>query len=139
MSTTTTDTPSTGTPADERGLDLTEVIDAHLAAYCDPDAARRQATVARVWANDGHLLDPPFDGRGPAEIAAMTDAVLAHYPDHTFARTTAVDAHHAFARYGWALTAPDGAAAVTGTDFVEVDPTGRITRIVGFFGDPQPA
>jgi hypothetical protein len=69
----------------------------------------------------------------------MTDAVLAHYPDHTFTRTTAVDAHHTFARYGWALNGPDGTAAVTGTDFVEVDASGRLTRIVGFFGDPVPA
>ena len=114
--------------------DTTTLVDTHLVAYAEPDAARRTELLAQVWAADGQLLDPPFDGTGVDAISALTDAVLAHYPGHTFRRTTAVDEHHGFARYGWELVAADGAVAVAGTDVAEVR-DGRIVRIVAFFGE----
>ena len=63
----------------------------------------------------------------------------AHFPGHTFRRTTAVDSHHDVARYGWELVGPDGAVAMAGLDVAEFGADGRITRVVGFFGDLQPA
>jgi len=114
------------------------LVDIHLAAYAEPDRARRTDLLGQVWADAGQLLDPPFDGTGIAAIADLADAVLQHYPAHTFRRTTAVDEHHTFSRYGWELVGPDGAVAVTGTDVAEVV-DGRIVRIVGFFGDLVPA
>ena len=114
---------------------LTAVIDSHLEAYALADADRRNAIVSASWnADDGELTDPPMAGRGHAEISALADVVVTHYAGHRFERTTAVDAHHAFARYGWNLVAPDGSVAVSGTDFVEFDDEGRLLRIVGFFG-----
>ena len=115
--------------------DLTIIIDTHLAAYCEPDANRRAELVATAWSPDGSLIDPPLDGTGHEAIAALTDTVLQHYPDHFFRRTTAVDAHHGFARYGWAMVAADGSTTLTGTDVASVGDDGRLTRIVGFFGE----
>ena len=114
-------------------VDLEATIDAHLAGYCEPDADRRLELLRSAWAADGVLVDPPFDGTGPEGVAALVDAVLGHYPDHTFRRTTAVDAHHEYARYGWELVAADGSVAVAGTDFVTVDGDGKLATIVGFF------
>ena len=124
----TTTTPVAGTPT------LSVAVDTHLKAYCEPDPATRAELLAAVWAPTGALFDPPFEGEGLDAIAAMTDVVLTHYAGHTFHRTTDVDAHHTFGRYGWELVAPDGTVAVTGTDIVEFDAEGRLTRIVGFFG-----
>lgn len=124
----TTTTPVAGTPT------LSVAVDTHLKAYCEPDPATRAELLAAVWAPTGALFDPPFEGEGLDAIAAMTDVVLTHYAGHTFRRTTDIDAHHTFARYGWELVAPDGTVAVTGTDIVEIDAEGRLTRIVGFFG-----
>ena len=101
------------------------VVDLHLRAYCEPDAARRAELFAAAWHADGTLVDPPFDGAGLEALAGMTDVVLTHYPAHTFRRTTGIDAHHAFARYGWSLDAPDGTVAVTGTDIAEFGDDGR--------------
>jgi hypothetical protein len=100
---------------------------------------RRSQLVESVWHTDGALIDPPFEGAGHAGIAAMTDVVLSNYASHTFRRTTAVDAHHNFARYGWELVDTDGTAAVRGTDIVEIDSAGLLVRIIGFFGDLIPA
>jgi hypothetical protein len=116
------------------GISPADVIDAHLEAYALADTDRRDALVAANWNADGELLDPPLEGRGRAEISALADAVLAHFPGHRFVRTTAVDAHHGFARYEWELVGPDGAVAVSGTDIVQFDEDGKLLRIVGFFG-----
>ena len=119
-------------------VDLESTVDTHLAGYCEPDAGRRLELLADGVGPDGQLIDPPFDGTGHDGIAEMVDAVLGHYPAHTFRRTSGVDAHHAFARYGWELVAPDGTVAVAGTDVVTLDADGRIAEIVGFFGELPP-
>ena len=129
MSTDTT--PSTTTS-------ITATIDAHLQAYAMADADQRDQLVASNWNADGELLDPPLEGRGHAEISALADAVLAHFAGHRFERTTAVDAHHGFARYGWDLVAPDGTIAMNGVDVVQFDEAGKLLRIVGFFGPMEP-
>jgi len=114
---------------------LAATIDTHLAAYCEPNPERRSELIAASWSSNATLIDPPFDGEGHEGIAAMAGIVLTHYVDHTFRRTTAIDAHHTFARYGWELVGPDGTVAVNGTDIAELDDDGRLVRIVGFFGD----
>ena len=116
--------------------DTTRIVDTYLAGYCEPDAARRALLVAEAWSTNGELFDPPFEAAGHGGIAALTDVVLAHFPAHTFRRTTGVDAHHTFARYGWELVAADGTVAVAGTDVVEFAADGRLARVVGFFGEP---
>ena len=117
---------------------ITETIDQHLNAYALADADRRIALVVANWNTDGELFDPPLEGRGHAEINALTDVVLTHYAGHRFARTTVIDAHHGFARYGWDLVGPDGTAAVSGIDIAQFDDAGKLLRIVGFFGPLEP-
>jgi hypothetical protein len=117
---------------------ITETIDQHLEAYALADVDRRNLLVASNWNADGELLDPPLEGRGHAEISALADIVLTHYAGHRFARTTMVDAHHGFARYGWDLVGPDGTVAVKGIDIVQFDDAGKLLRIVGFFGSLEP-
>ena len=114
------------------------LIDTHLDAYCEPDAARRAELVASVWAPDGELLDPPLVAAGQEELVAITEVVLTHYPDHRFRRTSACDEHHGFVRYEWELAAADGSVAVAGTDIAQLSPEGRLSRIVGFFGPVPP-
>ena len=118
--------------------EITETIDTHLAGYCEADPERRRALLDQVWAADGEFVDPPLEGRGPEAIAALVDAVLQHFPDHRFRRTSEVDVHHGHARYAWELVGPDGpdgTVAITGLDVATLDADGRLTRIIGFFGE----
>ena len=126
----TTPTETAVTETDE----ITRIVDVHLAAYCEPDAATRAALVAAAWATDGRLMDPPFEGTGHAAIAALADTVLAHFPAHTFRRTTAVEHHHGVGRYGWELVSAAGEVSVAGIDIVDFAPDGTLQRVVGFFG-----
>ena len=75
-------------------MNIDEIIDAHLAAYGEPDDARRAGLVKELWAADGSLIDPPFDGTGHEAIAGLGAILQQHYAGHTFRRTTAVDAPH---------------------------------------------
>jgi hypothetical protein len=119
--------------------DIATTIDTHLTAYCEPDPAKRTELLRSVWTSAGELVDPPMAAASVEEIAGLVDTVLTHYPDHRFQRTTAVDEHHGFARYGWALVSAEGTTAVAGTDFAQLDADGRLVRVIGFFGEPEAA
>lgn len=114
---------------------VTTVVDTHLAAYGEPDAERRAALIAEVWAEDGQLVDPPLTGEGHDGIDQLAAAVQGQFAGHAFRRTTAVDEHHGHLRYGWELVAPGGDVALAGLDVAELAPDGRLRRIVGFFGE----
>jgi hypothetical protein len=114
--------------------DITTTIDTYLEAYGETDAGRRRELIEQIWAHDGQLIDPPLDAAGREAISAMASAVQGQFPGHSFRRTSAVDAHHGFARYGWDLVAADGSVTVSGMDVAELD-DGQLRRVVGFFGD----
>lgn len=124
---------------DQRTANRTEtLVDAHLAAYCEPDAQRRQQAIARLWSREGRLVDPPFESSGHDGIAGQAALLVTQFPGHRFQRTTALDEHHGFVRYGWKLVDAAGSVAAEGIDVLELDVDGRIGRVVGFFG-AQPA
>ena len=117
---------------------LEKMVDTHLAAYGEPDAARRMALIREVWRDGARLVDPPLESAGYVGIADQAATLLAQFPGHRFERSTALDAHHQFIRYGWKLVNPAGEAVLAGVDFMDLDVDGRIGRVVGFFG-AQPA
>ncbi|MCU1501782.1 MAG: hypothetical protein JWM12_1136 [Ilumatobacteraceae bacterium] len=116
-------------------LTIDAVIDTNLTAYGNPDATSRQQQLARVWAADGKLIDPPIDGAGLDGIDQMMAAVQGQFPGHTFRRTSGIDAHHGVARYSWELLGPEGNVALVGLDVAELAEDGKLARIVGFMGD----
>ena len=63
----------------------------------------------------------PFKAVG---VKVVADSVT--YAGHTFRRTTKVDAHHGFARYGWELVGPDGSVAVAGLDVIRLADDGKL-------------
>jgi hypothetical protein len=113
---------------------IEQLVDRHLAAYCEPDAARRAQAIRETWNAQGRLVDPPMEAAGHQGIADQAATLLSHYPQHRFERTTSVDAHHGFVRYGWRLVDGNGAAVLQGVDFAELDVDGKLARVVGFFG-----
>jgi hypothetical protein len=115
--------------------EITTTIDTYLEAYGEADSTRRLELIEQVWAADGQLVDPPLDAAGHDAISNMAAAVQGQFPGHRFRRSTDVDAHHGFARYGWELVSADGTVAVSGVDIAEVDDA-RLRRVIGFFGEP---
>ncbi len=114
--------------------DITHTVDTYLAAWNETDADARDALIARAWVVDGHLVDPPLEGRGHRGIGEMAEAMHAHYPGHRFRRASGVDTHHDAVRFAWELVGPDGAVALAGVDVGLLGDDGRLARITGFFG-----
>jgi hypothetical protein len=118
--------------------DVTATIDTYLSAWNEKDPARRKDLIGRVWAPDGRLTDPPLAAEGHSGISDMAAALQAQFPGHRFRRASGVDMHHEYLRFRWELVSPEGAVALTGFDFGELNADGRLRRIAGFFGDlPQ--
>jgi hypothetical protein len=113
---------------------IQRLIDDYLAAYGEPDQARRSDAVKRLWADDAQLIDPPLAARGHAQIVAQADQLLAQFPGHRFRRSSGIDAHHGLARYAWQLLSPAGQVVLEGCDFAQVDGAGRLAQVAGFFG-----
>jgi hypothetical protein len=110
------------------------IVDSHLAAYCEPHAPTRVAVFGKLWNAQGRLVDPPLESRGHDGMSEQAAALIQQFPGHRFVRTTAVDRHHEFARYGWELRNATGSRVLEGVDFLALDVDGRIMNVVGFFG-----
>ena len=107
-------------------------VEAYIATWNETDAARRQAGVARAWAEAGRYRDPLMASDGHAGIDAMLAAVQARFPGFVLKRTSAVDCHNDCARFAWSLGPAAGPAVVEGVDFCALSPEGRLVSVVGF-------
>ena len=130
MTNTTTTQPTSTT-------DLEAVIDRYVESFGEADAAERTALARATWTDDGQLVDPLIDARGPEAISAAIGDLRAQMPDHSLTRTTTIDAHHDHARFGWSVVAPDGTVAISGIDVVTIADDGRLRTAIGFFGVPD--
>jgi len=113
---------------------ISTTIDTLFAMWNEEDATHRAKLVETVWAEEGHLVDPPLDGQGHAGINDMVAAVQRQFPGHRFRRSTGIDAHHDTLRYGWELVGPDGTVVATGLDVGQLAEDGRLRRVNGFLG-----
>ena len=114
---------------------LTHLIDRYCAVWNESDPNRRRELLAGVWASDGRYTDPSVDAPTAAALLTHIASVVARRPGSRVVRTTAVDAHHGLARFGWHVVQADGTSLPDGLDIAELSPDGtQIRRIVGFFG-----
>ncbi len=124
---------NTETPTDT--TELTAVVDAYLASLSETDPDVRAALVAQAYDPAARFVDPLQDHKGHDALAGIAPAVNELYPGATFRRTSGVDAHHEFARFGWELVNEDGSLVIDGIDVCSIAPDGRLAGVAGFFGD----
>src|SRR4051794_22954115 len=96
-------------------LDMT-AIDRYLAALNEDDETTRLTLVEQAFTPDATFADPLLEAAGHEEIAGLAPVVQAQFPGARFRRTTEVDAHHEYIRFGWELRAEDGSVIVGGVD-----------------------
>jgi hypothetical protein len=120
------------------GETLTSVIDLYCSAWGEPDTSRRAALLTEVAIDDLVYVDPRTDVRNRAALVAHITAVLERRPGSRVVRTTAIDAHHGLARFGWHAIDATGTPLINGIDIVELSADGRLSRIFGFFGPLAP-
>lgn len=100
------------------------------------EAARRLATLAEIWADDGVYVDPdvPEGVQGREALSEQIALSHAELPDLAITATTEVAVLGDRAWYRWSATA-ENEEPFTGTDFLEFAPDGRIARVTNFFDD----
>jgi hypothetical protein len=107
----------------------------YVAAWNEPSGAKRLKILKRCWAEDADYVDPKVKLRGQAALCEHIATVQAGRPDARIEMISGVDLHHNVVRFLWRLVHADGVFGHTSIDFGEVDATGKLTRIVGFFGE----
>ena len=118
--------------------DVQQIIDHYIAAWNEPDPARRRALIARAWTEAGSYLDPIMRGEGHDGIDAMIQGVQARFPGHAFRRTSEIDQHNDRVRFAWELGPEGGPALAGGVDFGVLSGD-RLQAITGFLDFAPPS
>lgn len=104
----------------------------YVAAWSEPDPATRQRLLASAWSDDGTYIDPTSQSSDRAGLDAMIAQFHTNNPGATFTIKGNVEHHHGHIRFFWTLHFANG-AEVSGMDYGQVTPDGKLARIVGFF------
>ena len=97
----------------------------YVAAWNEPDAATRLEILERCWADDAAYVDPNVELTGRSALCEHISKTQAKRPG----------ARIEMMRFLWRLVRSNGSFGETSIDFGEVDANGRLTKIVGFFGE----
>jgi hypothetical protein len=112
---------------------VASVLD-YVAAWNEPNVATRLQILERCWAEDGGYVDPNVKLRGRTALCEHISEMQAGRPGARIEMMSGVDLHHNVVRFLWRLVHADGGFGDTSIDFGEVDARGKLTKIVGFFG-----
>ncbi len=118
-------------------MSLDEIVSTYCAAWNEKDETARSAMLEKSWGDAGVYEDPTgVAPAGRAGLHAHIGGFHNAYPGARIVPTSKVDEHHGKIHFTWHMVQPDGTVAIDGRDFGEIDATGRIVHIVGFFGPP---
>jgi len=104
-----------------------------LAAWNEQDSTKVRSHLEAALDKDIHFVDPNYDIIGVDAFEAMIHAVQKQIPEAVYSHTSKPDAHHNLYRYYWAIHHNDK-LIMPGFDVTEIDATGKITKVIGFFG-----
>ena len=116
-----------------------ELIQAYMAAWNEPDEAKRRAVLDQAWADDATYTDPMSHAAGRDALIDLISQFQKQMPGSSIAQTSGIDEHHGRLRFAWKMQGQDGSTRMEGIDIGQLMEDGRIQSIVGFFGPPPPA
>jgi len=118
--------------------DSRATVTRYMAAWNEADAAIRQTLLEQCWADDGVYVDPNVQLAGRQQLSQHIAKVQATRPGARVEFMSGIDIHHHVVRFLWRLVRPDGTVGDTSIDFGEIGSDGRLTKIIGFFGEAPP-
>lgn len=104
----------------------------YIAAWDEPDAARRRALIAAAFTPEATYVDPMMSNAGHDGLDAMIGAVRQQFSGLRFKLHGKQDGHNDVVRFSWALAADGAEPVAIGTDIVVVAADGRISSVTGF-------
>ena len=97
--------------------------------FNERDAARRDAAIAELFADNPVMYEPTAIVQGRKNISDVAGNLLAQFgPDFTFVPDGPAVGHHGFAVLRWHAGPKGGPVAVTGADAAEIEDS-RIVRL----------
>ena len=121
------------TLADRLHAHADATADAWFAAWSDPDAATREATLDRIVAPAIRFRDRFSLVTGPDDLRAHLAAVHRFMPGMRIARAGAIRHCQGVVAADWVATGPDGAERGRGQNVFTLAGDGRIEDVVGFW------
>jgi hypothetical protein len=113
--------------------DYPETLDSMLAAWNERVPVNVRGHLERALAPAVHFVDPTNDVVGIDAFEAMVHEFRRNFPDAVCSRASGLDSHHQLYRYNW--ESHRGAELMLqGFDVVETEPSGKVLKVLGFFG-----
>ena len=97
------------------------------------DSLNKRELAASALEHNIHFVDPNHNLVGRDAFLAMVEKVQGQIPGAVYSRTSEVDKQNNFCRYHWAIHL-EGKLLMSGFDVSEVNDSGRIVKVIGFFG-----
>ena len=117
-------------------INLDELVNAYLAAWCAVDEAECRHHLEISWSKDGIYQDPDADVRGREALVQHIAGFRQRLPGAKIIAATGVDHHHGKIHYSFKVCDPKGETILDGYDFGEIGPDGRLSHITSFFNPP---
>ncbi len=114
--------------------ELEKLVANYCLAWFAPEADERRRLLAETFEPDGVYVDPTVRIEGAEALLAHIAKVMAWRPGFFLERTSIVDAHHDFLRFGWVQRRENGYRGGESVDICQLSPRGRLKLVIGFFG-----
>jgi uncharacterized protein YndB with AHSA1/START domain len=121
------------TVSEERLPAVVSNVDAWLAAWGEPEAAKRRERLASCASPDVVFRDAHSATNGLDDLLANLEAVRHFFPGVSLARDGEVRLSHATAFARWIARRDGGEPAGRGWNVYDLSPDGRFARVVGFW------
>jgi len=105
-----------------------------LAVWNTNDAAEKRALTEAALEHNVHFVDPNHNIIGREAFLNMVQEVQDQIPGAKYSRTSEIGFQNNHCRYHWAIHM-NGDLLTPGFDVTEVNDTGKIVKVIGFFGE----
>ena len=105
-----------------------------MAIWNEPDADARQRLADSALETNLHFVDPNYNILGRKAFLDMVATTREKFPGLTYAHDGDMDMQNNFYRYHWIITKGD-TPVMKGFDVTEVSDSGKILKVIGFFGE----
>lgn len=83
-----------------------------------------------------HFADPTHNIIGRKAFIEMVHRTHDRIPGASYSHTSNIDIQNNFCRYHWSIT-KDEALLLSGFDVTEINDTGKVVKVLGFFGEME--
>ena len=110
-----------------------ENLERMLSVWNTTDGDEKASLVQTALEHNVHFVDPNHNIIGRSAFLKMVDEVQAKAPGAIYSRASKLDVQNNFYRYHWSVHL-NGKLIMPGFDVTEVNDTGKIVKVIGFFG-----